>query len=66
MKPQHNHSLPPWMDSLEQILKGSEGFEGFAGLNARSLVIKFIFKLMIKIRFSEAPEYMVQLELWLL
>lgn len=45
----------------------SEVFEDSASPNARSLVIKSIFKLLIKQkRFPEAPEYMVQLELWLL
>lgn len=51
---------------MEQV-PVSEGFEDLAGPNARSFVVKSIFKLLIKKkRFSEAPKYMVQLELWLL
>lgn len=52
-KPQYTHSLPPWVHSLEQA-PVSEGFEDFAGLNARSLVIKSIFKLPRKRNF---PRY---------
>lgn len=63
MRPQYTHN---WMDSLEQT-PASEGFEDFAGPDARSLVIKSLFKLLIKQkRFSDAPKHVAQLELWLL
>lgn len=47
MRPRYAHSLPLWMDSLEQT-PVSEGFEDPPGQDARSLVIKSIFKLLIK------------------